>query len=740
MALIEYNFLPGIDKQDTTVGAENRWIDSSNVRFRYGLPEKVGGWSSLVSDSIVGVARKQHAFVDLEGNRYVAIGTDKFLLLYFEGQLFDITPIKSTIGSVVMSAQDATQEVSLTFSSNHNLQSGDIILLDSVTVPSGIGLTDAAFEDKLFQVTRVTSSLVAIVTGTQTTTGAAGGGACSVIPYEPVGPAAQSYGYGFGIGQYGGTVQSPFTTTLNGALLADTNGTGGSGTVINVTSNSGLPTTGTIAVGNELITYTGKGTNTLTGITRGAFGTATVGTSNGQAHSNGATVTDASNFTGFGSAVQASQVILEPGLWSLDNFGQVLVATIGNGKTFTWNAGAAAPTTVRASTGTSGFSTSSNPTATRTTLISPTTRHLIHLGTETTIGDSTTQDDMFIRFSNQEDINDYTATAINSAGDFRLQDGTKIVGAIKAKETILVFTDNALYTMKFIGAPFTFSFEQVGTNCGLIGKNAVVEIDGAAFWLSANGFFMFDGTVKSLPCSVEDFVFDDFDTTKGQQVAAGINNLFTEVVWYYPSSSSSFNDKYVVFNYGEPMKGGVWYTGTESRTSWIDAIVYPKPYGTKYDSTANGTFPIVVGQSGLGQTKFFEHEVGTDQVNEDGSTTIVSSFVKSYDIDLEQRQRNEQGKASGPKVAGEVFLAMRRFIPDFKTLVGNAKVSLGIKSYPQESDSTTALSPFTINSTTIKKDTRARGRFINVKIENDDSGESWRFGTLRLDVQPDGRR
>ncbi len=740
MALIEYNFLPGIDKQDTTAGAENRWIDSNNVRFRYGLPEKVGGWSSLISDSIVGVARKQHAFVDLEGNRYVAIGTDKFLLLYFEGQLFDITPIKSTIGSVVMSAQDATQEVSLTFSSNHNLQSGDIILLDSVTVPSGIGLTDAAFEDKLFQVTRVTSSLVAIVTGTQTTTGAAGGGACSVIPYEPVGPAAQSYGYGFGIGQYGGTVQSPFTTTLNGALLADTNGTGGSGTVINVTSNSGLPATGTIAVDNELITYAGKGTNTLTGITRGAFGTATVGTSNGQAHSNGATVTDASNFTGFGSAVQASQVILEPGLWSLDNFGQVLVATIGNGKTFTWNAGAAAPTTVRAATNTSGFSTSSNPTATRTTLISPTTRHLIHLGTETTIGDSTTQDDMFIRFSNQEDINDYTATAINSAGDFRLQDGTKIVGAIKAKETILVFTDNALYTMKFIGAPFTFSFEQVGTNCGLIGKNAVVEIDGAAFWLSANGFFMFDGTVKSLPCSVEDFVFDDFDTTKGQQVAAGINNLFTEVVWYYPSSSSSFNDKYVVFNYGEPMKGGVWYTGTESRTSWIDAIVYPKPYGTKYDSTANGTFPIVVGQSGLGQTKFFEHEVGTDQVNEDGSTTIVSSFVKSYDIDLEQRQRNEQGKASGPKVAGEVFLAMRRFVPDFKTLVGNAKVSLGIKSYPQESDSTTALSPFTINSTTIKKDTRARGRFINVKIENDDSGESWRFGTLRLDVQPDGRR
>ena len=736
MALIEYKFLPGIDKQSTTAGAENRWIDSDNVRFRYGLPEKVGGWSSLVSDRIVGVVRKQHSFVDLDGNRYVALGTDKFLLLYFEGQLHDITPIKSTIGSVAISCLDATFEVSLTFSSDHNLESGDIILLDNVTVPTGVGLTNAAFEDKLFQVTRVTSSKIAIVTGTQQTSSSGSGGSCSVIPYEKVGPAAQSYGYGFGIGNYGGTVSGVTTTTLNGALLADTAGTGGSGTAITLTSTSGFPTAGTIAVGNELITYTGISSNDLTGITRGANGTATAGTSNGQAHSDGSTVTNATNFSGFGSAVSASSVVLEPGLWSLDNFGQVLIATIANGKTFTWNAGAATPLTTRASTTTSGFATGSNPTASRVTLVSPTTRHLIHLGTETTIGDTTTQDDMFIRFSDQEDINDYAATAINTAGDFRLQDGTKIIGAIKAKEVILIWTDNALYTMKFVGAPFTFVFEQVGTNCGLIGKNAVVEIDGTAFWLSNNGFFMFDGTVKSLPCTVEDFVFNNFNTTKGQQVAAGLNNLFTEVTWYYPSNSSDFNDKYVVLNYGEKC----WYTGTEARTSWMDATIYPRPYATKYDSTDFGTFPDVVGQDGLGGTKYFEHEVGTDQVNEDGSTTTVSSFIKSYDIDLEQRQRNAQGRQVGLKLAGEIFLAMRRFIPDFKTLAGNAKVSLAVKRYPQQSDDTTTLSPFTINSSTDKKDTRARGRFVNVKIENDSNGEEWRFGTLRLDIQPDGRR
>jgi hypothetical protein len=735
MALIDFKVLPGIDKQDTESGAENRWVECNYVRFSYGLPEKVGGGSSLITESIVGVARREFAFVDLEGNRYVAIGTDKFLLLYFEGQIFDITPIKSPLAASTIATVNTSAVCTITTGSSHNLESGDIVLLDSVTLPGGTGFSASDFEDKLFQVTSVTTPTVFTIPQSSTATGTVStGGSISVIPYEKVGPSAQSYGYGFGIGQYGGTVSGAQITTLNGALLADTNGTGGSGTVINVTSNSGFPTAGTIAVGNELISYTGKGTNTLTGITRGVFGTATFGTSNGQAHSNGATVTDASNFTGFGSAVQASNVTLEPGLWSLSNFGQVLVATIANGKTFTWNAGAASPLTVRASTGTSGFSTSANPTATRVTLVSPTTRHLIHLGTETVIGDASSQDDMFIRFSDQENINDYTPTAINSAGSQRLQDGTRIMGSLKAKETILVWTDNALYTMKFIGAPFTFGFEQVGTNCGLIGKNAAVEIDGVAFWMSTNGFFMFDGTVKSLPCSVEDYVYDQADTTKGQQICAGLNNQFTEVVWYYPSTNSEYNDQYVVFNYGQPMQGGVWYIGTEARTSWIDASVYQKPFATKYNSTLDGTFPVIVGQDGLGQTQFFEHEVGTDQVNQDGSTTTVTSFVKSYDFDIQSRQQGTEG------ISGDVFLAMRRFVPDFKNLQGNAKVTLAVKRYPQQTDTTTTLSPFTIDSSTDKKDTRARGRFVNIKIENTDVSESWRFGTLRIDIQPDGRR
>ena len=738
MALIDFTIKPGIDKQDTEVGAENRWVDSDNSRFRYGLPEKVGGWSSLISDSIVGVSRKLHAFVDLNGNRYVTIGTDKFLLLYFEGQLFDITPIKATLASSTIATVNNSAVCTITTGSSHNLEPGDIVLLDSVTLPSSTGYSASDFEDKLFQVTSVTTPTVFTITQSSNATGTVStGGSISVIPYEKIGPADQSYGYGFGISQWDGSVPGAATSTLDGSLSANSFGTGGSGTNVTLDATTNFSAAGRILVESELISYASISSPNLQSIVRNVNGTTNA------THNTGTAVVDATNYSDWGEAVLASEVTLEPGLWSLDNFGQVLVATIANGKTFTWNAGAASPTTVRASTSTSGFSTSANPTASRLSLISPTTRHLCHFGTETTIGNTATQDDMFIRFSDQENINDYTATAINSAGDFRLQDGTKIVGAIKAKETILVWTDNALYTMKFIGAPFTFGFEQVGTNCGLIGKNAVVEIDGNAFWMSANGLFLFDGTVKSLPCTVEDFVYDNLDTTKGQQVAAGINNLFTEVVWYYPTTGSNYNNAYVVFNYGETGRntpGGVWYTGTEARTSWIDAVVYPQPYATKFNSTSNGSFPAVVGQDGLGQTQFFEHEVGTDQINQDGSTTTITSFIKSFDFDLQAKQKDAQGRSSGPTIAGESFLALRRFVPDFKTLTGNAVVTLAIKRYPQQSDTVSSLSPFTITSSTDKKDTRARGRYLNVKIENKSSGEEWRFGTFKIDIQPDGRR
>ena len=397
----------------------------------------------------------------------------------------------------------------------------------------------------------------------------------------------------------------------------------------------------------------------------------------------------------------------------------------------------AAKFTTNASTVTPSYETNitaagGNPTASRLTLISPTTRHLIHFGTETTIGTASSQDDMFVRFSNQEQINTYAPAADNSAGTYRLQDGSKIMGAIVAKENILVWTDNALYSMKFVGSPYTFGFEQVGTNCGLIGQNAVVEIDGVAYWLGNNGFFAFDGTVNNLPCSVEDYVFDDFDTTKGQQVNAGINNLFTEVIWYYPTQGASYNNRYVIHNYGESQKlpMGNWYIGNNInsiRTSWIDSIIYPKPYATQFNSTNTGTLPPVVGAVGLGQSVYFQHEVGTDQINPNGTTTTLTSYIQSYNFSLQKDQT-------------EVFLAMRRFIPNFKVLTTSNKVTIKLKDYPADTLANSDYSPFTILPTTQKVDTRARGRYASLRIENDGAAENWRFGTFQVDLQPDGRR
>ena len=725
--LTKIKFAPGIDKQDTAVGAEGRWVDSDNVRFRYGLPEKVGGWQSLLTDTLVGVARKQHAFVDRDGNRYVAIGTDKFLIIYFEGQFFDVSPLATAITGVTFTF-NATTTVTLTTTAAHNISVGDIIRLSGTTLPGGTtGVTTATFNDTNFQVLSVPTSKTLTIKAA-TAGSSSSGGSVTITPFEVVGPAAQSYGYGYGVGNYGGTITGAAQSTLDGALAADTNGNNSSATQIRLASTTGFPTGGgTIAVGSELITYTGVAGAELTGITRAQKGTSSA------IHSTGATVTNATEFTGWGDAVDAGTITLEPGLWSLSNFGDVLVATIANGKTFTWDSSIAARLSTRASTSTSGFLTTNNPTATRATLISPTTRHLIHFGTETTIGTPSTQDDMFIRFSEDENINGYTPEATNTAGTQRIQDGTRIMGALVAKENILVWTDNALYTMKFVGAPFTFGFEQVGTNCGLIGKNAAIEIDGVAYWMGSNGFFSFDGTGNTLPCSVEDYVYDDIDTTKGQQVNAGINNLFTEVVWWYPTQGSEFNNRYVVYNYGQtnsPTPMGNWYTGVNTnsiRTTWIDSLVYPKPYATAFKDSNTGTFPVIQGETGLGQSIFFEHESGNDQVNPDGSVTTLTSFIQSFSFSLQPDQ-------------AEVFLALRRFLPNFKVLTGNNQVTLSIKDFPAQDDIETALSPFTITSSTLKVDTRARGRYANIKIENIGVGESWRFGTFQVDIQPDGRR
>ena len=430
----------------------------------------------------------------------------------------------------------------------------------------------------------------------------------------------------------------------------------------------------------------------------------------------------------WGTERGTSNVTLDPGNWSLDNFGEVLVATIFNGKTFTWDAGATNPRTVRASTATSGFATTNNPTATRFTLVSDRDRHLFHFGTETTIGDASTQDPMFVRFSDQENLDEYAPTAINTAGTFRLDTGNKITAALQGKDYVFVLTDLAAYIIQFVGPPFTFSVRQVGTNCGCIAQHAASYVNGAVYWMSGEGgFFMYDGTVKSLPCLVEDFVFTTNNGNLGinynsaDAIYSAPNSLYTEINWFYPKSGSEQIDRCVTYNFGE----NVWTTSSLARTTYQDQGVFNLPYATEYNATTTPVFSPISGITNTyGASLYYAHEIGTDQVNSSG-TTSIDAFIRSGDFDIED---------------GELFMSMRRFMPDYKFLVGNSKVTLFISDFPSDTQTSSPLGPFTITSTTDKVDTRARGRLLSIKIENDAAGETWRYGSFRLDAQPDGRR
>ena len=727
MPLAKVKIAPGFDKQSTPADAEGRWVDGDNVRFRYGEPEKIGGWQALVNDKLVGAARAQHVWADTAGKRYAVIGTDKVLIIYYEGAFYDISPLETTNFSTGanITTTNGSATVTITTSASHNLEVGEITTFANAGSFTGADTdyTASDFDDKLFEVQTVPTTTTFTITmpSAESKSGVTADGTLDVNPYEPVGPLNQTYGFGWGTFNFGGRPVAASTTTINngGVMLVGA-------TSVTLTSTASLPlTNGKLRIGSEDMSYTTNttGTNTISGITRGINGTTAA------EHANGSTVTDITTFVGWGEASSSSTVTIEPANWSFDNFGNILIATIHNGKTFTWDPASSSALQTRATVG------SGMPTKSVMTLVSDRDRHLFHLGTETTIGSSSTQDKMFIRFSDQESLSDYEPTSTNTAGTFRLDDGTRIVGAFKGKDYILVLTDTAAYEMQFVGPPFTFSIRKVGSNNGLLGQHAGTFANGAVFWMGkTGGFYIYDGTVKSLPCLVEDFVFTTdgnnpgINYNSGQLVFGGINELYSEINWFYPSANSSVVDRVVTYNFDE----GVWTTGTLDRTTWVGSTVYEQPYATDYNASDAPTFPVVSGVSN-GATIYYEHEIGVNQANGDGTTTAIPSFIKSGEFDL-------NGNAGVPG-DGEFLMSIKRFLPDFKRISGNAKITIFLNEFPQgTSAASSPLGPFTISSSTSKVDTRARARLAAVQIENENLDESWRYGTFRFDVRVDGRR
>jgi hypothetical protein len=725
MPLQKIQFKPGFNKQQTATGAEGQWIDGDNIRFRYGEPQKIGGFQQLVASTMAGPARDQHTWTALDGKKYAAIGTSKLLVIYYEGSFYDITPLGTALTSCTYTSTTGSATVTINKAA-HGLEVGDYIIFTSVTTPGAptTSYTSADFTTNVFEVKTIPTSGTFTVTmpSNETGTGVTAGGSLTTTPYVSIGPTFQTPAFGFGTGYWGGTIPTAVTTTLNGGIDNIV-------TTITVNSASAFPASGRIDIGTELITYTSKNATQFLGCTRGANG------STAASHLTGVTVTNATSWVDWGEESNTAGVTLAPGSWSLDNYGQILVATVKNGATYTWDPSAIARLTVRATI------VANAPTTSICSVVSDRDRHLFLFGTETTIGDSSTQDPMLIRFSNQEDINTWNPTVTNTAGTFRLDTGNEIIGAIQGKDYIFVLTDQAAYTIQFVGPPFTFSIRQVGTNCGCIGQHAMVFAQGAVFWIGfGGGFFAFDGTVKQLPSLVEDFVFTNVGDNLGinydasQITYAYHNSLFNEVGWNYAKAGSTQLDRNVVYNFVE----NTWAVGSLARTTYNDAVTFDLPYATQYITNGTPTFPTINGVSNLfGSTKYWAQETGVNEVDANGAQTAIAAYIKSGDYDI-----SEQGLGGD----GQLIMRVKRFIPDFKSLEGNAKITLFFRDYPANSESTPSTTPplitgpFTITSSTDKVDTRVRGRQVSLKIENDAVNETWRYGTLRLDIEAGGRR
>ena len=614
MPLTQLNFQPGIDTENTPTGAEGRWIDCDKVRFRKGLPQKIGGWTKFSPEYYVGVGRALEQWFALDGSRLEALGTDRKVYAYASGTSQDITPIRSTEALVNAISTTSSSDIITITDTTHGAIQGDFVTLSSVS--TDVGGIPAATLDAEYEILSIANVDAYTIQSSATATSSVGPTANCTVTYQlNIGPSEQTFGYGWGAGTWSaGTWNTPRTS---------------------------------------------------------------------------------------------SNVVLDARLWSINNWGEDLIITQKDGGTYEWD-------TSGGMTGNRATAIANAPTTSTLSLVSTETRHVVCMGTELTIGDSATQDKMFIRWSDQENYNQWTPNVTNSAGSQRIAGGSEIRCARPAKGTILVWTDTTMQSMSFIGPPFIFGFRQLGNDCGAVGLNSAIVIDDVAYWMSDGQFFRYAGSVQEIPCPILNHVFDDINKTQYAQVYAAQNSEFSEVTWYYCSSSSDQNDRYVIYNYLE----NSWYFGTMDRSTYQDNGVELNPLATEYLSTSNSSTISTINGLTEGRSLIYAQESGVDA---DGSA--LTAYIQSGDGDIAD---------------GETFSFINKVIPDFQNQTGNTVITLSVKDYPN--DTATVGETLTVNNTTRFVNTRIRGRQSNIKIQNNNIGDNWRFGTLRVNIKQDGKR
>ena len=710
MPLTKLQFKPGINREITKYSNEGGWVDCDKVRFRFGYPEKFGGWEKMSGNTYQGTATRLHNWLALDGSNFLGVGTHLKYYIEEGGTFNDVTPIRSsTTNSTTFSATNGSANITVT-ESNHGAAENDFVTFSNA-VSLG-GLVTASILNAEHQIVSVTNANTYVITVSVTANASdsGNGGSATDAEYQlTVGLDSQVGGTGWGAGLFGGTTAGALTTQLAEALDA-------SETEIDVDSSTGIIAGDTILVEEELITVGTISSNTLgTGggpSTRGASGTtAATHADNTIVQLAVGNASSDADFTGWGIAA-VSGTTREIRTWSHDNFGEDLLINPRDGAVYLWDKTNGLSTrAVELSTLAGAANT---PTVAKQVLVSDIDRHVLCFGTNTY--GTTTQDPLMIRWSNQESVSNWTISSDTTAGSLRLGSGSEFVQAVETKREILVYTDTSLHSLRFIGGDFVFGIQQIASNITIMGPKAAVATEDFVVWMGRDSFYAYAGGTQTLPCTVKDKVFLDFNNQQRDKVVAGVNSEFGEVIWFYPSESNSLNnggtgdiDKYVVYNYNEK----VWYFGNLSRTAWMDRGIR--------------NFPIAASSSYL-----YNHENGYD---DDGSA--MTSFIESAPMDIGD---------------GDKFSLVQKVIPDL-TFEGSvnqstpvANFTLKARNEPGEdygntsagSTTRTATSPVELFTNQI--DLRARGRSFALRVDSDATGMKWKLGSPRVSIRPDGRR
>lgn len=629
MPLTKLTFRPGLNRETTSYSNEGGWYDGDKIRFRFGVPEKIGGWQKASDSTYTGSARALHTFTSLAGAIYTGIGTHlKYYLLVGE-QYKDITPVRKTSTTDnIFAATNGSSTITVTDNAHGAVQNDFVTFASAASLGGNI---TAAVLNQEYQVSTVVSANAYTITAKNTS---------------------------------GATVNANSSDT----------GNGGTSTTAAYQVNVGLDT---------VVYNVGWGTDTWGRDTYGSDG--------------------------------ELGVLSTMRLWTHDNFGEDLIYNVRNGGIFYWD------TSVRAATFSRGIPiaelTSADgaaPTVAKQVMISDRDRHIIAFGcdAETSLG---TQDPLLIRFSDQGSAITWAATATNTAGDIQLSTGSEIITAVETRQQILVFTDVSLHAMQFLGPPFTFGVSMISENITIMGPNTAKAVDDAVFWMGVEDFYVYDGRVQKLPCSVRSYVFNDFNLAQKDKTFAGLNSTFNEMWWFYPSKNSTECDKYVVYNYQEQ----AWTFGSLGRTAWLDRGILDNPL-----STADGYA--------------YYHELGLD----DGSTSppsAIQAHVESSQIDIAD---------------GNEFVFLNKVVPDL-TFEGSTstapKATFTLKSRNApggsylKSDAETVTQSQAESTTVVEQFTeqafvRLRGRSFALRVASTDTETQWRLGFPRVNIRPDGRK